>query len=106
MRRTEGTCLSGGRILLPAKQGNVLIGQSGGATAVINATLVGAFEAAHSDARVGEIYGMHYGIEGFLKEDLIDLRRQPANLWPRLLHTPSAALGSCRYQLQDAAEQR
>ena len=78
----------------PARQRNVLIGQSGGATAVINASLVGAFEAAHTDARVGEIYGMHYGIEGLLKEDLIDLQRQPASLWPRLLRTPSAALGS------------
>ena len=53
-----------------ARQRNVLIGQSGGATAVINASLVGAFEAAYSDARAGEIYGMHYGIEGLLKEEL------------------------------------
>lgn len=90
----------------PARQRNLLIGQSGGATAVINASLVGAFEAAHTDARVGEIYGMHYGIEGLLKEDLIDLRHQPASLWPRLLHTPSAALGSCRYQLQDGDVER
>jgi len=92
--------------LSSAKQRNLLIGQSGGATAVINASLVGAFEAAHTDARVGEIYGMHYGIEGLLKEDLIDLRRQPASLWPRLLRTPSAALGSCRYQLQDGDVER
>src|SRR5947209_5243498 len=49
---------------------------------------------------------MHYGIEGFLKEDLIDLRRQPAHLWRRLLHTPSAALGTCRYQLQADDPQR
>ena len=89
-----------------ARQRNLLIGQSGGATAVINASLVGAFEAAHTDARVGEIYGMHYGIEGLLKEDLIDLRRQPASLWPRLLRTPSAALGSCRYHLQDGDVER
>lgn len=89
-----------------AGQKNLLIGQPGGATAVINASLVGAFEAARTEARVGEIYGMHYGIEGLLKEDLIDLRRQPANLWPRLLHTPSAVLGSCRYQLQDGDVER
>src|SRR5947209_19945393 len=85
---------------------NLVIGQSGGATAVINASLVGAFETARENEHFDEIYGMHYGIEGLLKEDLIDLRRQPASLWPRLLHTPSAALGSCRYQLQDGDEER
>ncbi|MBA2285299.1 MAG: 6-phosphofructokinase, partial [Ktedonobacteraceae bacterium] len=82
-------------------RGNLIIGQSGGATAVINASLVGAFEAARVDARIENIYGMLHGIEGFLKEDLVDLRRQPGDLWRRLLHTPSAALGSCRYKLQD-----
>jgi ATP-dependent phosphofructokinase / diphosphate-dependent phosphofructokinase len=80
---------------------NLIIGQSGGATAVINASLVGAIEAAMADARIDGIYGMHYGIEGFLKEDLFDLRRQPADLWPALMHTPSAALGTCRYKLQE-----
>jgi len=87
-------------------RGNLIIGQSGGATAVINASLVGAFEAAQCDECIGNIYGMHYGIEGFLKEDIIDLRQQPESLWPRLMHTPSAALGSCRYQLQDGDEER
>ena len=50
--------------------------------------------------RFDGIYGMLHGIEGLLKEDLIDLGRQPAALWPHLLNTPSAALGSCRYKLQ------
>lgn len=85
----------------PASRGNLIIGQSGGATAVINASLVGAVEAALGNGRIDGIYGMHYGIEGLLKEDLIDLRRQPTGLWARLLHTPSAALGSCRYKLQE-----
>ena len=80
---------------------NLVIGQSGGATAVINASLVGAFEAAQASGRFDEIYGMHYGIEGLLQEDLIDLRRQPASLWPRLRDTPATALGSCRYKLKD-----
>ena len=82
-------------------QNNLVIGQSGGATAVINASLVGAINRAMQDARIDGIYGMKYGIEGLLREELIDLRRQPADLWPRLFHTPSAALGSCRYKLQD-----
>src|ERR1700737_2378030 len=84
-----------------ASHNNLVIGQSGGATAVINASLVGAVNRAMQDAHIDGIYGMKYGVEGLLREELIDLRYQPANLWPRLLHTPSAALGSCRYKLQD-----
>jgi 6-phosphofructokinase len=87
--------------LLSKPSGNLVIGQSGGATAVINASLVGAVEAALADQRVGAIYGMLHGIEGLLEEELIDLRQQPADMWQRLLHTPSAALGSCRYKLHD-----
>ncbi len=79
--------------------GNLIIGQSGGATAVINASFVGAVEAAMKDTRITGIYGMLHGIEGLLKEDIIDLRQEPAGLWPKLLVTPSAALGSCRYKL-------
>jgi 6-phosphofructokinase len=82
-------------------RGNLIIGQSGGATAVINASLVGAVEAALADEHIDGIYGMRYGIQGLLKEEIIDLRQQPAALWPRLLHAPSAALGSCRYKLQE-----
>ena len=80
---------------------NLIIGQSGGATAVINASLVGAVEAALADERIGNIYGMLYGVEGLLKEDIIDLRQEPVDLWPRVARTPSAALGSCRYKLKD-----
>lgn len=87
-------------------RGNVIIGQSGGATAVINASLVGAVEEALRDTRIHSIYGMRYGIQGFLKEDIIDLRQQPIALWRQLLHTPSAALGSCRYKLQDQDPER
>jgi len=86
--------------------GNLIIGQSGGATAVINASLVGAVEEALRDGRVDEIYGMRYGIEGLLREEIIDLRQQPADLWPRLLNTPAAALGTCRYKLRDDDPQR
>ena len=90
----------------PRKHSNLIIGQSGGATAVINASLVGAVEAALADARIDGIYGMLHGIEGLLKDELIDLRRQPGDVWSRLLHTPSAALGSCRYKLQEGDAER
>src|ERR1700680_3416867 len=84
-----------------ASHNNLVIGQSGGATAVINASLVGAVNSAMQDGGIDGIYDMKYGVEGLLREELSDLRDQPASLWPRLLHTPSAALGSCRYKLQD-----
>ncbi|HLJ34149.1 MAG TPA: diphosphate--fructose-6-phosphate 1-phosphotransferase, partial [Ktedonobacteraceae bacterium] len=81
--------------------GNLIIGQSGGATAVINASLVGAFNEAMKDERIEGIYGMRYGIQGLLDEQIIDLRQQPATIWSQLLATPSAALGTCRYKLKD-----
>src|SRR5438876_1648707 len=84
----------------------LIIGQSGGATAVINASLVGAVEAALAEERIDGIYGMLHGIEGLLKEDLIDLRQQPSSVWSRLLHTPSAALGTCRYKLKEEDPER
>src|SRR6266567_4217151 len=82
-------------------RGNIIIGQSGGATAVINASLVGAFETALADERIDGICGMLYGIQGLLKEEIVDLRAEASHVWPQLLSTPSAALGTCRYKLQD-----
>jgi 6-phosphofructokinase len=83
-----------------AERGNVLIGQSGGPTAVINASLVGAIhEALRLDAVQG-IYGALNGIEGALQRRIVDLRREAAETLTGLLNTPSAALGSCRYKLQ------
>src|SRR5258708_12829884 len=70
------------------RQNNLIIGQSGGATAVINASLVGAVEAALADERINGIYGMRYGMEGFLRENLIDLRQQPSYFLPAFRRTP------------------
>lgn len=85
-----------------AVPGNLLVGQSGGATAVINASLVGVIEAARAEPTVGAVIGMRHGIEGLLGEDLLDLGRQPADLLARLRRTPSAALGTGRHKLRDA----
>ncbi|MGZ3675955.1 MAG: 6-phosphofructokinase [Ktedonobacterales bacterium] len=83
------------------QRGHLVIGQSGGATAVINASLVGAVRAALAEEdAIDGIYGALQGIEGVLGRDLIDLRQEPAGTWDALLHTPSAALGSCRYRLK------
>ncbi|HET7640799.1 MAG TPA: diphosphate--fructose-6-phosphate 1-phosphotransferase, partial [Ktedonobacteraceae bacterium] len=90
----------------PTSHNNLIIGQSGGATAVINASLVGAVEAALAEERIDGIYGMLHGIEGLLKEEFTDLRQQPSSVWARLLHTPSAALGTCRYKLKDEDPER
>jgi 6-phosphofructokinase len=85
---------------MPAS-GNLLVGQSGGATAVINASLVGVIEAARDAGSVGAVIGMQHGIEGLLGEDLLDLGRQSADVLGRIRRTPSAALGTGRHKLQD-----
>lgn len=82
-------------------KGNLLVGQSGGCTAVINASLAGVVEAALDSPEVGGVYGMRHGIEGVLRGELLDLRAEPRDVWPAIRRTPSAALGSGRYKLSD-----
>ena len=91
---------------MTSQNNNLIIGQSGGATAVINASLVGAVEAALAEESIDGIYGMLHGVEGLLKEDIIDLRQERSSMWTRLLYTPSAALGTCRYKLTDEDPER
>jgi 6-phosphofructokinase 1 len=81
-------------------KGNVIVGQSGGPTAVINSSLAGVIKAAKK-LGAGKVYGMHYGIEGFLKEDIIDIDDYITcySDLSLLKRTPSAFLGSCRYKL-------
>jgi ATP-dependent phosphofructokinase / diphosphate-dependent phosphofructokinase len=81
---------------------NVLIGQSGGPTSVINASLAGVVQRVSSAGGFGSIYGMRYGIQGFLQEQLIDLGREPESTIEGLRSTPGSALGSCRYRMTDA----
>ena len=80
--------------------GNMIIGQSGGPTAVINSSLAGAVKAAKIGG-VERIYGMRYGIEGFLQDKVFDLGEFFTDLYDLSLlkRTPSAFLGSCRYKL-------
>lgn len=82
-------------------KGNLVIGQSGGPSAVINSSLSGVIQEALKHPEIGDIYGMLHGVQGFLNEDMIDLRREEAPVIAGLRHTPSAALGSCRYRLTD-----
>ena len=58
-------------------KGNAVIGQSGGPTTVINSSLAGVVDAARRSGIIAGVYGMNYGIEGFMNEWLIDLKAQP-----------------------------
>jgi 6-phosphofructokinase 1 len=85
---------------------HLVIGQSGGATAVINASLVGAIRAALERHEIDGIYGARYGITGVLEKQVLDLRTLSAGELEALRLTPSAALGSCRYRLQEGDAER
>ncbi|MCP1103281.1 6-phosphofructokinase [Aequitasia blattaphilus] len=82
---------------------NILVAQSGGPTAAINATVAGVVTVALSSKNVGKIYGAKNGIQGVLDETFIDLREKIKNNEDLVLlsHTPAAALGSCRLKLKD-----
>lgn len=82
-------------------RGNLLVAQSGGATAVINASLAGVVEAALASGEFETIIGARHGIDGILSEDFVDLGRQPADVIAGLKTTPSAALGTTRRRLTD-----
>lgn len=79
---------------------NIVVGQSGGPTAVINSSLAGVVSAA-KELGFDKIYGMHHGIQGFLNEDLVDISEyvKDKNDIELLKRTPSAFLGSCRFKL-------
>lgn len=76
--------------------GNALIGQSGGPTIVINASLVGALDAARRHAEIETFYGAIHGLTGVLNEQMIDLYQEDGAVVEALRMMPSAALGSCR----------
>ena len=85
---------------------NLIVGQSGGPTAVINSSLYGVVSEglAHSD-EIGEVYGMENGIEGFLEDRILNFREAlPGEQLEYLKHTPGAYLGSCRYKLPESLE--
>src|SRR5947199_6867841 len=80
--------------------GNAVVAQSGGPTAVSNASACGIIqEALQHSAAVRELYGANNGILGIVQEDLFDLRAESADTIEQLRCTPSAAIGSCRYNL-------
>ncbi|MBZ0092557.1 MAG: 6-phosphofructokinase [Sulfuricellaceae bacterium] len=86
---------------------NAFYAQSGGVTAVINASACGLIETArkHKDI-IGKVYAGRNGIIGALTEDLIDTSKESAKAIAALRHTPSGAFGSCRYKLKGLEENK
>jgi ATP-dependent phosphofructokinase / diphosphate-dependent phosphofructokinase len=77
-------------------QGNALIIQSGGPTAVINQSLAGVMQAAKSYPEITRVLGANHGLHGLLHENLLDLSAEDENIWLEIANSPGAALGSAR----------
>ena len=91
----------------PATKQNAFYAQSGGVTAVINASACGVIETARKNKdKIGKVYAGRNGIIGALTEDLIDTSKEPAKAIAALRHTPSGAFGSCRYKLKSLEQNR
>ena len=91
--------------------GNAIVGQSGGPTAAINATLAGVIRGVLENSHGGSIktlYGMKNGVEGLLREDIVNLSEffADSEKIDILEQTPAAALGSCRKKLPKIDEGR
>ena len=84
---------------------NAIVGQSGGPTCVINSSLAGVFSACRRHG-VQKVFGMRHGVQGLLKDEVIDLTEAldaPGKL-SLLRHTPASYLGSCRYKLPESGQ--
>ena len=85
---------------------NIFYAQSGGVTAVINATACGVIESARKSKKLGKVLAGKNGIIGALKEELIDTSLESKNDIAALRHTPSGAFGSCRFKLKSLSENK
>ena len=83
---------------------NLIVAQSGGPTAAINATLTGVIREWCKENKGAKVYGSRFGVEGILKENIIDLTGLSEDDLDKLMRTPASALGSCRYRLSDPKE--
>ena len=81
--------------------GSLIIGQSGGPSSVINCSAYGVIKTGLENPNITKVYGAHHGIVGVLNDELMIMDEEdPAEL-ANMLHTPSSALGSCRYKIAD-----
>jgi len=85
---------------------NALYAQSGGVSAVINASACGVIETALRSKHIGKVYAGRHGIIGALTEDLIDVGRESAATIRALKHTPAGAFGSARFKLKSIEQNR
>ena len=85
---------------------NIFYAQSGGVTAVINASACGVIETARAHPQLGKVYAGRNGIIGALREELIDTSFEKKETIAALRHTPAGAFGSCRYKLKSVDENR
>ena len=85
-------------------KGACIIGQSGGPTAVINASIYGAIKAARDAKQITKVLGASHGIVGVLNDTLFDLDLEDEYELSLLVNTPSSELGSCRYKIADPEE--
>ncbi|MBQ1369140.1 MAG: 6-phosphofructokinase, partial [Firmicutes bacterium] len=85
-------------------KGACVIGQSGGPTSVINASAYGVIKTALDSEVITKVYGARFGIQGVLKDQLMDMEMEDPEELALLKTTPSSALGSCRYKLKDYTE--
>ena len=86
---------------------NAFYAQSGGVTAVINASACGVIETARKHrGSIGRVYAGRNGIIGALREDLIDTSKESARAIRGLASTPAGAFGSCRHKLKGLEESR
>ena len=85
---------------------NAFYAQSGGVTAVINASAAGVIEAARESKVIGKVYAGRNGIIGALLEELIDTSQESKSAIAALKHTPGGAFGSCRYKLKSLEQNR
>lgn len=98
--------VSGGLELADTLRGRLLAGQSGGCTAAINSSLAGVIQEALKHNEITGVLGARHGVEGLLQGDVIDLSHEDEQTLEALRYTPSAALGSCRYKLQEGDLER
>jgi 6-phosphofructokinase 1 len=87
-------------------QGNALVAQSGGPTAVINASACGVIQEAMKTDCITGVFAAHNGVLGVLDEDIFDLSREDPEQIDGLKRSPSSALGSCRYKLKSLHQSR
>ena len=85
---------------------NAFYAQSGGVTAVINASACGVIETVNNSKKIHKVLAGVNGILGALNEDLIDTSKESKNNIAKLKQTPGGAFGSCRFKIQDPVKQK